>query len=95
MALFNRLFSPARPRDPIAAEAIKGWIRTHLKDGRTAPEDVAVTVSEIICNDPACPGTETVVLIMRPYHTTKAVKFAKSMDEVVETDIVASLVPEL
>ena len=91
MALFGRLFAPPKPRDPVAAEAIKSWIRAHLKDGRTAPDDVAVTVSEIICNDPACPGAETVVLIMRPYHTTKALKFAKGMDEILEVDIVATL----
>lgn len=91
MALLNRLFGPPKPRDPAAAAAIKSWIRAHIDDSRTAVDDIAVTVSEIICNDPACPGAETVVLIMRPYHTTKALKFGKPMDEIGESDIVEAL----
>jgi hypothetical protein len=38
------------------------------------PEGAIVTVSEIACTDPACPGLETVMLVMRPGEKTTAYK---------------------
>ncbi|MBY0611247.1 MAG: hypothetical protein K2P80_03595 [Beijerinckiaceae bacterium] len=91
MALLGRLFAPPRPRDPIAAERIKGWVRAQMSGDAAIQETIAVTVSEIVCNDVSCPGTETVILIMRPYHTTKAVKLSQPMDQVGEADVVAAM----
>lgn len=91
MALLGRLFAPPRPRDPVAAAAIKGWVRAQLSSDAAVQETIAVTVSEIVCNDVSCPGTETVILIMRPYQTTKAVKLGKPMDGVVEADVAEAM----
>ena len=45
-----------------AADRIKIWTREAL----SLSDDAAVTVSEINCHDPACPGVETVILVMLP-----------------------------
>ena len=91
MALLGRLFAPPKPRDPVAAANIKAWVRAQLSEDEAVQETIAVTVSEIICNDISCPGTETVILIMRPYRTTKAVKLSQPMDAVMEADVVAAM----
>ena len=53
--------------------------------------DTAFAVNEIACNDPGCPGIETVILVMEPGQKTRALKVPKSLDEVVEHDILAAL----
>ncbi len=37
---------------------------------------------EIICADPACPGSETVILVMKPGEKTRAYKLQMAMAEV-------------
>jgi hypothetical protein len=86
MSLFKKLFTP-KPRDAVAAARIKQWVRDALETDIEKQEDIAVTVSEIDCNDESCPGTETIILIMRPYHTTKAIKLSMLMDAVEEADV--------
>jgi hypothetical protein len=46
------------------------------------PEHVAISVNEIVCADAACPGMETVILIMSPGHKTIAAKVQASVEEV-------------
>jgi hypothetical protein len=46
------------------------------------PEAAAIAVNEIICADPACPGTETVILVMNPGEKTRAFKLQTAMAEV-------------
>jgi hypothetical protein len=84
--MLKGLFGAPKPRDPQAAERIKAWVREIVCDDIAQRETIAVTVSEIICTDPGCPGTETVILIMRPLLPTVAAKVAKPMDEVGESD---------
>ena len=62
----------------VAAERLKGQVRTLLG----LDETVAIAVNEIICADPACPGSETVILVMKPGEKTRAYKLQMSMDEV-------------
>jgi hypothetical protein len=49
--------------------------------------DIATSVNEIICHDPACPGVETVILVMAPGQRTAATKIAKAMLDVSEDDV--------
>ncbi|MFC0282184.1 hypothetical protein ACFFJB_00865 [Camelimonas abortus] len=49
------------------------------------------SVNEISCRDPACPGVETVILVMEPGVATRAVKIARPMAEVTEDDVRAAL----
>ena len=56
------------------------------------PDGAEVTASEIACLDPACPGTETVLLVMMPGSRTSAVKVAKAAADVTEQDLRSALV---
>jgi len=60
------------------AERLKGEVRAMLGLSETA----AVAVNEIICADPACPGNETVILVMKPGEKTRAFKLQMAMDDV-------------
>lgn len=69
----------ARP-DLEATARIKGWMRSALG----LDDDATISVNEIICADPACPGSETVILVMIPGQRTKAYKVQAAMAEVSE-----------
>jgi hypothetical protein len=56
-----------------------------------ASPDTAFAVNEIACNDPGCPGIETVILVMEPGRKTRALKVVKPLDEVAEQDILEAL----
>lgn len=73
--------------DRQAIDRVKELARSAL---RTSPE-TAFAVNEIACNDPGCPGIETVILVMEPGRKTRALKVAKPLDEVMEQDIVDAL----
>ncbi|MCO5090060.1 hypothetical protein [Bosea sp. (in: a-proteobacteria)] len=60
------------------AERLKGQVRDLLGLSGTA----AVAVNEIICADPACPGSETVILVMKPGAKTQAYKLPMALAEV-------------
>lgn len=65
-----------RPKpDPEDVARVRGWVVAALG----LREGDQVTISEIECADPACPGLETVVLVMRAGEKTKAVKIAGSL----------------
>ena len=78
-----------RKADPEAVERVKGWTRKALR----ASADTALSVNEIVCADPSCPGTETVILVMEPGVKTRAYKIPKPLDEVTEQDIGQALDP--
>lgn len=62
------------------AERLKGDVRRLLG----LPEAAAIAVNEILCADPSCPGTETVILVMNPGEKTRAYKVPAAMAEVTE-----------
>ncbi len=53
-------------------------------------DEATVAVNEIVCADPACPGLETVVLVMEPGRRTRALKIAKAAAEVTDEDLGAA-----
>ena len=69
--------------DRQAVERVKDLARRVLP----VPAETAFAVNEIACNDPSCPGIETVILVMEPGRKTRALKVAKPLDEVTEQDI--------
>lgn len=73
-----------------AAERIKAWA---LGSG-LLPEGTALTVNEIVCRDPSCPGVETVILIMAPGSPTRAVKIPQALESVTEPDVLERLSQE-
>ncbi|MGX7704689.1 hypothetical protein [Methylobacterium sp. Gmos1] len=77
-----------RPAPDAGARARVAGIARRL--GGFGPE-VTLTVNEIVCADPACPGTETVILVMRPGARSRACKVAKPLEAVTEEDVAAVL----
>nr|WP_246742501.1 hypothetical protein [Microvirga splendida] len=73
--------------DKQAVERVKELARSVI----AASPETAYAVNEIACNDPGCPGIETVILVMEPGRKTRALKVAKPLDEVMEQDILAAL----
>ena len=81
-AFLRGSFGMPKP-DREAVERVKDLARRVLP----VPAETAFAVNEIACNDPACPGIETVILVMEPGRKTRALKVAKPLDEVTEQDI--------
>ncbi|MNL83509.1 hypothetical protein D3C87_2111750 [compost metagenome] len=50
-----------------------------------------IAVNEILCADPACPGSETVILVMKPGEKTRAYKLPMPMDEVTQEALAETL----
>lgn len=75
----------------IAAKAVAERIKADMRRLLDLPEQAAVAVNEIICADPACPGAETVILLMRPGVKTQAYKLQMSMADVTEAELIACL----
>ena len=82
--MLRRMFGGANP-DRIETGRIKVLALGLL------PPGVSVAVNEIVCRDPGCPGTETVILIMRPGARTIAAKIQKEAREVSEDEVRAAL----
>jgi hypothetical protein len=76
---FKRRPAPPSP----ARELIRHWVETAL--GKEPA--LELTISEIDCGDLACPGLETIILVMREGEATQAVKIRKPMETVTEADI--------
>lgn len=56
-------------------------IKADIRQLLGLPDAAAVAVNEILCADPDCPGTETVILVMNPGEKTKAFKAQMAMAE--------------
>jgi hypothetical protein len=75
------LFGKGGPdRSEAAAQGAR--VKDLVREIAGLPEAAAIAVNEILCADPACPGTETVVLVMNPGEKTKAFKLTMAMAEV-------------
>lgn len=73
--LFGR--GKREPGGTDAAAEVKRQVRALL----ALPENAVIAVNEILCADPACPGTETVILVMNPGEKTKAFKVQSALAE--------------
>jgi hypothetical protein len=78
-----KLGSKGRPDARSDAERVKG----HAFEALGRNPDIGLSVNEIICRDPGCPGTETVILVMAPLRKTAACKVQKAMADVTEDDV--------
>jgi hypothetical protein len=78
------------PSDDAARQRIVAWTRQAIG----LPEETVVKVNEILCPDPACPGLETIVLVMPKGRRTRAFKVGKPMAEVSRADVAAALIGE-
>jgi hypothetical protein len=62
-------------------------VKTGVFEALGRNPDIGISVSEILCSDPGCPGEETVILVMVPLRKTAACKVSKAMAEVTDDDI--------
>ncbi|MDU0340392.1 hypothetical protein [Bosea rubneri] len=72
-----------------AAAEVKRQVRALL----ALPENAVIAVNEILCADPACPGTETVILVMNPGEKTKAFKVQSALAELTPEALTQALAP--
>jgi hypothetical protein len=85
------LFSLGRRRDSASGEASR-HVSLLVRESLALAAEDAVTVSEIACGDPACPGgAETVILVMRKGRRTEAAKIRKALVLVVQDDVLEAL----
>jgi hypothetical protein len=87
MALFGGAFRKKPPRDEAALARIRTWVAAALRD----PPGLELTISEVDCADPACPGLETFILVMREGEATQAAKVKKPVTEIIEADIAEAM----
>lgn len=83
MALFGFGRSVRVPPDDGRRGQVEAWVR----EAAVLREADIVKVNEVLCPDPACPGFETVILLMRAGERTRAVKVAKPIAEVSQADV--------
>jgi hypothetical protein len=81
MAVFSSPFRKKPPRDAAALERVRSWCLLALGG------EADLTISEVECADPACPGLETFILVMRPGEATQASKVRKPLAAITEADI--------
>jgi hypothetical protein len=84
MSLRDWLRGGRRRPESEAVARVKAW-------AVAAVPDATIAVNEIVCLDPGCPGTETVILVMQPGRKTRAAKVGKPIDEVTEEDVAEAL----
>lgn len=87
MVSLSNPFRKRPPRDAAALARIREWARAALDD----PPGLDLTISEVECADPACPGLETFILVMREGMPTEAVKIRKLIVEIIEADILEAM----
>ena len=91
MSLRDWLRGGRRRPESEAIARVKAWAVAIL--GGSA--ETTVAVNEIVCLDPGCPGTETVILVMQPGRKTRAAKVGKPVDEVTKEDVAQALARDL
>ena len=86
-ALLGGLFGASKLEREVV-DRVRAWALAALQPA----DGLAITVNEIVCTDPSCPGIETVILVMAPGRPTRAAKVPKAIEAVTEQDIRAALV---
>lgn len=77
-------------REAVGADA-SAQVKRQVRELLGLPENAAVAVNEILCADPACPGTETVILVMKPGEKTRAFKIQMGLAEVTREALAEAL----
>ena len=67
-------------REAAGADAA-AQVKRQVREVLDLPDNAVIAVNEILCADPACPGTETVILVMKPGEKTRAFKVQMALAE--------------
>lgn len=65
----------------VAGADVAAQVKRRVRELLGLPENAVIAVNEILCADPACPGTETVILVMKPGEKTRAFKMQMGLAE--------------
>lgn len=87
------LFGFGRPRlDDAARRRVEAWSQqAWAGDPRSGDGGFIVKANEIVCADPACPGVETVILILAAKRRSRAFKVPKPLSEVTQDDVARAI----
>ncbi|MGL4813278.1 MAG: hypothetical protein ACRCXM_16030 [Beijerinckiaceae bacterium] len=85
--MFRLGFGKKNERDTDRVNALKSAVR----QARSLGDDVAVSINEIACADPACPVLETIILVMQPGQKTRAYKVHGALDALTDDALRAAL----
>ena len=77
-------------REAAGADA-SARIKQQVRELLGLPDSAVIAVNEILCADPACPGTETVILVMKPGEKTRAFKVQMGLAELTPEALAAAL----
>ena len=77
-------------REAAGADAA-AQVKRQVRDLLGLPESAVIAVNEILCADPDCPGTETVILVMKPGEKTRAFKVQMGLSELTPEALVQAL----
>jgi hypothetical protein len=86
MAILRNLFRKTPTPDAAHKERVRVMAEAIL-----GPDGLALTISEVECADPTCPGLETILLVMRDNEPTQAVKIRKPIAEIQDVDLKKAL----
>jgi hypothetical protein len=82
-AFFNPLRRTTRPGYPEAIARMKVETREVLG----LADDIVVSINELACRDPECPGIETVVAVLREGQRPRTARIRKPIIEVTSDDL--------
>ena len=83
----GRWFKPDEKRQEVV-QRLKGWV----SDALALSDKVTISVSEIECGDPSCPGgVETAVLVRGRASVEAAFKLAGPIDQLSEQSVRAAI----
>jgi hypothetical protein len=89
MNAFSQFFRSKPKSERLEALRVKAWALDMLG----TEMGYSCSVNEIECNDPACFGLETILLIMHEEHKTRAVKIMKGLSDITQQDVEEALRP--
>ena len=88
MPFAGGLWKGGQPKvDPVLLYRIKERTRALL----ALPAEAVINANEIVCADPACPGSETVILVMMPGQRTRGYKVQAAMADVTDAMLATAL----
>jgi hypothetical protein len=76
-----------RRKEADARAVLAAQLKARVQAAFSLSDADTVAINEIACPDPGCPDLETVILIMRAGHKTRAVKIAGPMVHVSDADL--------
>jgi hypothetical protein len=75
----------------VAGADASAQVKRQVRELLDLPENAVIAVNEILCADPACPGTETVILVMTPGEKTRAFKVQMGLAELTQEALAQAL----